>query len=206
MTTLSFPTLSKQPSGFMIQLKANTMAFESPLNGSVQTVDLPGARWICEVRYDNLIKADRLILQAFLAQLRGRAGRAYLWDMSHPIPQGPATGSPLVNGSSQTGTTLITDGWTSGITGILKPGDLFGCNGQVHRIVSTITSDGSGNATLTFEPPMRSAPADNEVITVTEPKFTAMLMDDDQDIYSARTNLYTIPDSGMSLKFCEAFS
>jgi len=205
MPTLTFPTLSRQPSSIMMLLRPNTMVFESPLNGAVQTTDLPGARWICEITYDNLFKADRLLMQAFLAQLRGRAGRVYLWDMSHPIPAGSATGSPLVNGASQTGATLITDGWTAGQSPIIKAGDLFAVNGELKRIVSDANSNGSGQATLTFEPPLRASPVDNAVITVDKPKFTGMLIDDDQDMYLARTALSTIPDSGFTLRFVEAF-
>jgi hypothetical protein len=177
----------------MMQLRANTMVFESPLNGAVQTTELPGARWVCEITYDTLSKPDRLLMQAFLSKLRGRAGRVFLWDMSHYKPQGVASGSPLVNGASQTGASLITD-------------DYVGVNNELKRIVADSNSNGSGQSTLTFEPPLRSSPADNAAITTDKPKFTGMLIDDDQDIFTSRTALYTIPDAGITIRFVEAFS
>lgn len=205
MPTLNYPTLSRQPSSFMMQLRPNTMVFESPLNGAVQTTELPGARWVCEITYDTLSKPDRLLMQAFLSQLRGRAGRVYLWDMSHPRPQGIATGSPLVN-VDQIGATLNTDGWTANQTGIMKAGDLFAVNGELKRIVSDSNSGASGEAALTFEPPLRATAPNNAALTIDKPKFTAMLIDDEQDAFTSRTSLYTIQDAGITLRFVEAFS
>lgn len=206
MPTLTYPALSTQPFGFSMQLRANTQAFPSPLNGAVQTVELPGAMWVCEVQYDTLRKRDRLLLQAFASRLRGRAGRAFLWDMSHSTPLGVATGTPLVQGAGQTGASLITDGWTPSITGILKAGDYFGVNTQLHRLVEDANTSAGGVATLLFEAPLRASPADNAVITVNAPTFKAMLADDEQDIYMARTSLPNLFDGGMTLKFVEAFT
>jgi len=206
MPTLNYPALSINPSSFSMKLRPNTIVFESPLNGAVQTVELPGARWMCEIGYDSLAKADRLLIQAFLAQLRGRAGRVYLWDMSHPQPQGIASGSPLVKGSLQTGASLITDGWTTSQSPIIKAGDLIGVNGELKRVVVDANSDGSGEATITFEPPLRASPPDNASITTIKPKFTAMLTDDDQDSYASRTALYNFRDGGLTLRFVEAFA
>ena len=38
---------------------------------------------------------------------------------------GVGTGTPLVNGATQSGGTLVTDGWTASTTGILKAGNVF---------------------------------------------------------------------------------
>lgn len=206
MATLNFPTLSRPPSSFRMQLKPNTQIFRSPLNGGVQTVELPGAMWICDVVYNTLPQADRLLMQGFLAQLRGRSGRAFLWDMSLQTPNGVATGTPLVNGAGQTGASLITNGWTVSITNILKIGDYFGVNGELKRVVANANSDGTGVSTLVFEPPLRASPANAAVITIASPKFTGLLVDDDQDQYTASTRVQTLEDGGFSVKFQEAFS
>lgn len=104
--------------------------------------------------------------------------------------KGTATGTPLVNGATQTGTSLVTDGWTNSITGILKTGDVFTLAGvfSVNPVTGTSTgnlqqftvtadanSDGSGNSTLTISPgittsgaykTVSASPADNAAITV----------------------------------------
>lgn len=99
-------------------------------------------------------------------------------------------GTPLVNGSGQSGTSLITDGWTASITGILQPGAIFtiaGVNavnpvsridtGQLaHFTVDSVAnSDGSGNSTLIISPEIiingpyqnvTALPANNAALTV----------------------------------------
>jgi len=42
---------------------------------------------------------------------------------SHTV--GAHGGTPLINGAGQTGASLTTDGWSSGVTGLLKEGDVF---------------------------------------------------------------------------------
>jgi len=94
---------------------------------------------------------------------------------------GAGGGTPLVNGASQTGTSLITDGWPNS-TAILKAGDLITCANitTVYEITADVSSDGSGNATLTINPPIFSggSPANNAAITVTASVvFTAIIVD-----------------------------
>jgi hypothetical protein len=71
-------------------------------------------------------------------------------------------GTPLVNGASQTGTSLIVDG----ITGIPQAGDVFKIAG-VDLIYTVVTdaSVSSGAATLSINPALDSSPADDAVIT-----------------------------------------
>lgn len=103
---------------------------------------------------------------------------------------GTYTGTPLVNGASQTGASLVTDGWGNSLTTLLNIGDVFtiagvyGVNpqnrqstGQLQQFVVTATaaSDGSGNSTISISPSIitsgttqtvTAAPADNAAITV----------------------------------------
>lgn len=109
-------------------------------------------------------------------------------------------GTPLVNGAAQNVTylaskdtwtqSLITDGWTAAVANRLKAGDVFtianvyGVNPntkvstgrlQTFSVQSDVSSDGSGNATVTISPPIitsgayqtvNSAPADNAALTI----------------------------------------
>lgn len=99
------------------------------------------------------------------------------------------TSTPLVNGASQTGSSLITDGWASGGMS-LKKGDTFTIGGvyalnplsytdtgilQCFTLTADI-SDTSGDATLSISPSIittgsqrnvSNSPANNAVITVT---------------------------------------
>lgn len=179
MTTLSFPSLSRPtPASVDWALVGNTQAFASPLSGAVQTLELPSPRWRFAMEFRNLLEPDAALLQAFLVQLRGRSGRFYMHNMARSAPRGVATGTPLVNGAAQTGNTLATDGWPPSTTGILKAGDFFGVNGELKMLVADASSNVSGQATLTFEPPLRASPADNAAITTSQPTATFMLDED----------------------------
>jgi len=80
---------------------------------------------------------------------------------------GAYAGTPLINGAGQTGSTLVTDGWDTGITGLLKAGDVFTIGGvfeinpqnyqstgrlQYFVAQEDVNSDGSGNATISISP------------------------------------------------------
>lgn len=182
MSILNLPTISRTaPSHMVFALQPNTMSFESPLNKSVQTSELPGARWKSKFGWNNLTDADARLIKAWLNKLSGRAGRFYLGDSTHPVPAGTALGTPLVKGASQTGRTLLTDGWTANQSNLLLPGDYFSVGSQLCVITAPIASNGTGEATLQFEAPLRAAPADNLAIITTNPKCTMLLIDDSQD-------------------------
>jgi len=115
------------------------------------------------------------------------------WSMdqnifSHTV--GPLGGTPLVNGASQSGSSLITDGWTAAAASRLKKGDVFtiagvfGVNPQSRQSTGTlrqfvvtadVSSDGAGNATIPIFPAITTSgafqtvtgsPADNAAITI----------------------------------------
>jgi len=106
--------------------------------------------------------------------MNGQYGTFLLGDPANTAPRGVGTGTPLVKGGSQTGDSLITDGWTNSTTGILKAGDWIqlgsGSSSRLHKVLDDVNSDSGGNATLTIWPSLRSSPADNAVITVNSPK------------------------------------
>jgi len=181
MPTLSFPDLV--PNALEWQLVSNTQNFESPLNRTVQTLELAGARWAAALMFNNLTESQARVMIAFLARLRGASGRFYLHDHSLVDPRGIGTGTPLVKGVSQTGYTLNTDGWTVSQTGILLAGDMFSVNDEMKMVTVDADSDGAGDSTLTFEPPLRSSPDDNAVITVSNPTAIMRLIDDSQMSY-----------------------
>jgi hypothetical protein len=76
-------------------------------------------------------------------------------------------GTPLTNGADQTGSSLITDGWDTSTTGLLKEGDVFTIAGvyeinpqsyestgrlQHFVVTADVNSDGAGNATIPISP------------------------------------------------------
>lgn len=204
MATLTYPTLSILPSSATFSLIPNTQIFASPLSGATQTAELPGARWAQQISYENLQDADIRVLRAVLAQLRGRAGRLFLYDFSHPTPSGVGTGTPIVSTAAIAGaTTLATSGWTISQTNIMKAGDYFRTtSGELKIVVANVNSSATGTALLTFEPPARAAIALSSALTVNSPTTTFMLIDDNQDQFDIRPPIL----ANVTLKFIEAFT
>jgi hypothetical protein len=159
------------------QLTANTRAYVSELTGAEQVASLPGDKWIANISFNNLVRSDIGKLRAFLAAMRGRSGTCYLSPQETPL--GTVSGTPLVNGASQTGTTLVTNGWGASET-VLMAGDYFEVNGELKVATADVVSDGAGAATINFAPDLRQSPVDNEPIIVSNPKCTMRLTDDSQ--------------------------
>lgn len=148
---------------------------ESPFTLEQQVFKWPGEQWSMEFVMPPIlhrITASDWI--AFGVSLEGKWGRFLMGDPSAKQPRGVATGTPLVDGGSQTGNTLATKGWTAGVTGILLKGDYIqlgsGTSSRLHMVTANANSDGSGNASLAIAPALRASPADNDAIVVNEAK------------------------------------
>jgi len=176
MATIPFPNVIPSSSSFGI--KYNTQINTSTLSGSTQTIEIPGARWVCSLSFSDLEPYEGRLMSAFLAQLRGSSGRFFLTDFTHPAPRGSisAPGAVTVNGANQVGNTVTTSGWTASQSGLLLKGDYFQfSNGELKMVTKDVTSDVSGNATITFEPPIRISPSNAAAITLTDYSVTMML-------------------------------
>lgn len=173
MTILAFPDI--KPDRHHFGLGNNTRNFPSPLSKSVQTVELPGAMWKADLTFTDRPRAIMAALEVFLTRLRGQAGRFYLHDHGHPTPFGVATGSPIVSGAGQTGSSLLTTGWTPSVTGILKARDYFQVVNRMRMLAEDASSDADGYATLVFDRPLVVAPTNNVAVVVNKPCAVMML-------------------------------
>lgn len=143
-----------------------------------------------------LFQSSQKIAEQYNTGVMGVAA-GFTWHMDQNVAfhvVGVQGGTPLVNGASQTGSSLITDGWTAAAATRLKQGDVFtigtGATGvyqvtnqerqatntlQQFVVTADAASDGSGNMTISIYPPIVAAgpqqtvnvtPADNAAITV----------------------------------------
>jgi hypothetical protein len=176
-TIYNFPDIAPNTSQWGIAYNAGY--FVSPFSGFTQGVAREGSRWQIELSFNNLSNVRANALRAFFANLNGVEHRFNIHDDSHQ-QQGTFTGSPRVNGANQAGTSLVTDGWTPGIT--LRAGNLFSYvnpNGrsELKMITEDTVVDGSGNATIPISPEIHSAPVDDQTIVTSNPVGTFMLAD-----------------------------
>ena len=143
----------------------------SPFTGSQQAQRHQGQWWILTADYSSLTKSQTDLWFAFLTRLKWRYGTFTFGDPTKATPSGVATGTPVVNGSSQSGDYLNTRGWTPNVTGILKAGDYIqigtGSSTTLYRLTADASSDGSGNASLEIWPQIRqnaSIPTDGATV------------------------------------------
>lgn len=139
----------------------------SPFTGTQQVQDWGGTWWEYEIDFAVTEFSDGQHLAVFFAALRGSVGTFTFRDAFIRNPLG--LGSPLVNGGGQTGTSLVTDGWTG--PG-LRAGDFFslgsGTSLRLHQMTATV-GPSAGAATLQFVPALRYSPADNAPLNVVNP-------------------------------------
>ena len=93
--------------------------------------------------------------------------------------RGNVSGTVLVNGVQSVGDTTIT---VDGMTGTLKAGDFVKfAHDKVYMVVADVTADGSNEATLTIEPPLITALADDSSVTYDNIPFKVHLTNDVQE-------------------------
>lgn len=179
---ISYPLSLPTTSGIMrVRLVANDVVgvSQSPFTAVQQVYRYSGQFWEADITLPPMKRADAEYWISFLLKLNGPYGTFLMGDPNGATARGVATGTPLVNGAGQTGNELVTDGWTTSTTGILKAGDYIqlgtGATSRLYKVLDDVNSDGSGNATLTVWPDLRSAPADNAAITVSNTKTTFRL-------------------------------
>ena len=196
----SFPT-SPAPSALKIQSYQPTrVSLSHNLRRSVRT---NGAqRWVITADWVGLTRAQFAPIQAFVLAQRGQ------WDTftaalpAHKLPQGVATGTPVVNGANQQGRSLATRGWTANLVGVMKAGDFLGIAGQtkVYMVTADANSDSTGSVTLLIEPALLMVPSDNVSLVVRNVPLTLAMGGDTLESAVAPGSIYNF-----SLQLVEAF-
>lgn len=193
------PPARPKPQAVTITASATTGLSVSPYTGHQQAYSYQAQAWRMDVTLPPMTREQAEPWIAFLLSLNGRKGTFYMGDPTGRTPRGSVPGTPLVNGASQTGQELATDGWTPSQTGILKAGDYIQIGYNLHRIMVDANSNGSGQATLDIWPRIRTSPADNAAITVRDTVGTWRLLSDDMTWEPSQV-LY-----GMAFSAVEAF-
>lgn len=181
-----------------VRLRANdTVAINiSPFSASQQVYKYNGQFWEADISLPPMKREDAEYWLTFLMKLNGAYGTFLLGDPAASNPRGVATGTPVVNGASQTGYELVTDGWTPDTTGILKAGDYIqlgtGSSSRLYKVLDDVDSDGSGNATLDLWPNLRSSPSDDAAIVVSDCKSVFRLSTNVTEINVDQTSLYGV--------------
>lgn len=170
MTTISFPSTPKPQtmSWRLVQPAQNNI---STWTGKRQVVSSSRGWWECDLTLPPIVGTTNVnAWRSFLAKTQGAAN-----DFEVPVDfveQSPSVGVVTTNVADQTGRSISTTGWPTSTTNLVA-GQYVTIYGQLHQLTADVTSNGSGVATLSVEPPVRT-PVPNG--TVVEYRFPYCLM------------------------------
>ncbi len=161
------------------------------ISGRRQSRQIAGQRWALSAKFPPMTRAEFAPIFAFIVKQRGAFETFTVQPPTLKDAQGSGAGTPLVNGASQTGRSVVTDGWSAGAT-VLKAGDFlkFAGHSKIYMLTADATSDGGGNVTLAIEPGLIESPAENEAITTSGVAFTVALKGEVQEFALGTSGLY----------------
>ena len=185
-----FPT-SPAPSSVAIASEQTTIV-STTTSGRRQARQIDGQKFKLTARFPIMTRAEFAPIKAFIMKQRSQLNTFTFIPPTIANALGVASTILNVNGALTAGTTTANiDNMTVSTNGILKAGDYFRFTGQekVYMAVEDLDSDGYGEGTLTFEPPLRSNVADNAILIYDNVDFTVGLTNDIQE-YTIGTSNY----------------
>ena len=153
-------------------------------SGRKQARQIDGQRFAITLDFPPMTRSEFAPIKAFVMKQRSQLNNFTVIPPIVSNAQGVASTTISTDASISAGATTCTvDGMTISTNGILKAGDYFRFTGQtkVYMAVEDLNADGSGEGTLTFEPPLRSAVTDNAVLIYDNVDFTVTLVNDVQE-------------------------
>jgi hypothetical protein len=168
MATIVYPTgRTFVPVQFSAELRTNVLISTSPLTGAVDTREVPGARWVFTLTYNNQTLEEQARREAFYTQVGGQANRISIWHQMRPAPRGTLRGSPTLASAAASGAT------TASIAGSgnLKAGDMLAIGNQLVQVIEDTTALSS----VKFRPALRAGAAAGSPVTWDRPRASFIL-------------------------------
>lgn len=178
MATLTYPNITLAanrhfaPDQFEAELRPNVLISTSVLTGAIQTVQVPGTRWIFRLTYGAASAAEQAEREAFFAELEGMVNRVALYHTARPTPRGTRQANTNLSSSAAVGATTLAMTATTGQT--LLRGDMVGVGGQLFQVVADATA-ASSVLTVSVRPAVRAALSNGAAVTLVRPTANFML-------------------------------
>ena len=201
MAEASYPlTMPTSPSNFVTsewRIIRTVAVSQSPFTYAQQVAKYTGSVWQTTVTLPPMKRADAGAWQSFLMQLNGRFGTFLLGDPDGKTIQGSATGTMSATADHSIGAYDITvDGLNASQTTAFKKGDYVqfgsGATSKLHMIVADISTNGSGQATLQIEPPLKTAISNDDVVVYASTKAVMRMDANDLGWNANNVSLYGI--------------
>ena len=187
----TFPS-SPAPRDVAISSNQNTIV-TTTASGRRQARQIDGQRFRLRLRFPVMTRTEFAPINAFILKQRSQLESFQYVPPTISAPLGVATGTIAVNGAILAGVTSVAiDGMVTDTNELFKAGDYFRFTGQnkVYMVMADVSSNGSGQGTLTFEPPLRSNVADNNVLIYSNVDFTVGLTGDIQEFNISTENYF----------------
>ena len=184
-------------SGTLPNTNFNSINFKSNQKTLVSETDsgktfrrqIQGQRFSFTVSYPLMTRSDFAPIMAFMIKQRARREDFTVVFPSYLNAQGNETNTLLVNGvHAVADTTIAIDGFAGDGAGRLKAGDLIKfAHDKVYMIINDVTSS-SNASTVTIEPPLRTALANDSSVTYDSVPFNVHLVSDTQEFNSGQVD------------------
>jgi hypothetical protein len=187
----TFPS-SPVPRNVAISTNQNTIV-TTTASGRRQARQIDGQRFRLRLSFPIMTRTEFAPILAFIMKQRSQIESFTYTPPTVDDALGVASGVISVNGAISAGVTSVAiDGMANSTSGVFKAGDLFRFTGQnkVYMCVSDVSSNGSGQGTLTFEPPLRANVSDNAIIIYSNVDFTVGLTGDIQEFIIGTENYF----------------
>ena len=173
-----------------VNLQSNQKTlFSETDSGKTFRRQIQGQHFSFTIQYPPMTRAEFSPVMAFIMKQRNTKENFTVTFPSFFNSQGNETGTLLVNGShSVADTTIAIDGFAGDGAGRLKAGDFIKfAHSKVYMVVEDATSS-SNASTVTIEPPLREALADNSSVTYDSVPFTVHLTSDVQEFATGQND------------------
>ena len=184
-------------SGTLPNTNFNSINFKSNQKTLVSETDsgktfrrqIQGQRFSFTVSYPLMTRSDFAPIMAFMIKQRARREDFTVVFPSYFNAQGNETNTLLVNGvHAVADTTISINGFAGNGAGRLKAGDLIKfAHDKVYMIINDVTSS-SNASTVTIEPPLRTALANDSSVTYDSVPFNVHLVSDTQEFNSGQVD------------------
>ena len=186
-----FPS-SPAPRDVAISTNQNTIV-TTTASGRRQARQIDGQRFRLRLRFPIMTRTEFAPINAFVMKQRSQMESFTYSPPTISSALGVASGVISVNGAILAGVTSVAiDGMANSTSGVFKAGDYFRFTGQtkVYMVMADVSSNGSGQGTLTFEPPLRANVSDNAVLIYSNVDFTVGLTGDIQEFNISTENYF----------------
>ncbi len=175
MTTLTIPATPK-PQSMTWRLVQPAQNNISQWTGARQVLPSGRGWWECQIVYPPIVGTTNAnAWRGFIAAMRGPTNDAQI--KVDPTAQSALANTMLSNGANQTGRSMAVDGLPASTT-VLVAGQFVTVQNQLLQLTANVTTNASGQATLSFEPSLRAAVPDNTAVEYKNPYCLMYITDE----------------------------